>query len=410
VGRDNASGGLGISQQWEVLCPGPLRVSAARPASLPQSAARLPAPAAEPQTPAICGGQAGCTEVNAFAATMVDFRVTALGRDRMVTATVKFRNKTARPLILGFVADAGVAIDDQGNRHLIAGDGAVRGIGLIARNTVDPKFVLQPGEASDGRFELLWRPPTGREIFGTSYTLDLTVREIVPLPANQFRLGREHAIRFNGLSGSTPTPAPAAAAPVTTTSAAPVPAPALPDACGGKPRCYSAGPFVAEVLQVSGSQAAPGAHHVVRFNVRFRNLGNQPLALAYKTTSSRAADNNGRSYTWGRPGTHDTSVQGIGMVEGPRADPSFVLGPGESRNATFGVIRFSPPRNDMLGTAFTYDVVIAQLELMSNGQQIRIAREYSLNFQDLQASSAQAAPANVNESVKKLGEIFRRRK
>ncbi|WP_374575625.1 hypothetical protein [Phenylobacterium sp.] len=27
VGRDNASGGLGISQQWELLCPGPLRVS-----------------------------------------------------------------------------------------------------------------------------------------------------------------------------------------------------------------------------------------------------------------------------------------------------------------------------------------------------------------------------------------------
>lgn len=32
VGRDNASGGLGISQQWEVLCPGPLRLS---PASAP---------------------------------------------------------------------------------------------------------------------------------------------------------------------------------------------------------------------------------------------------------------------------------------------------------------------------------------------------------------------------------------
>lgn len=34
VGRDNASGGLAISQQWEVLCPGPLRVApagAARP-------------------------------------------------------------------------------------------------------------------------------------------------------------------------------------------------------------------------------------------------------------------------------------------------------------------------------------------------------------------------------------------
>ncbi|MFN3523152.1 MAG: hypothetical protein ACK4YQ_12970 [Phenylobacterium sp.] len=38
VGRDNASGGLGISQQWEVLCPGPLKVSAP-----PPSAAAAPA-------------------------------------------------------------------------------------------------------------------------------------------------------------------------------------------------------------------------------------------------------------------------------------------------------------------------------------------------------------------------------
>src|SRR6185295_12591064 len=34
VGRDNASGGLGISQQWEVLCPGPVKAtSAAKPVS-----------------------------------------------------------------------------------------------------------------------------------------------------------------------------------------------------------------------------------------------------------------------------------------------------------------------------------------------------------------------------------------
>jgi hypothetical protein len=32
VGRDNASGGLGISQQWEVLCPGPLKASTSKPA------------------------------------------------------------------------------------------------------------------------------------------------------------------------------------------------------------------------------------------------------------------------------------------------------------------------------------------------------------------------------------------
>ena len=35
VGRDNASGGLGISQQWEVLCPGPVKT--------PQPASTRPA-------------------------------------------------------------------------------------------------------------------------------------------------------------------------------------------------------------------------------------------------------------------------------------------------------------------------------------------------------------------------------
>ncbi len=45
VGRDNASGGLGISQQWEVLCPGPLRATA-RPGPAP--ATRRAAPQSAP--------------------------------------------------------------------------------------------------------------------------------------------------------------------------------------------------------------------------------------------------------------------------------------------------------------------------------------------------------------------------
>jgi hypothetical protein len=418
VGQDNASGGLDIAQQWEVLCPGPLRIAAQRP----------PAPA---PSSSVCAGRPGCAEVGSFAASIVDFRATVQGRDRLVTATVRFQNKTAQPLILGFVADGGVALDDQGNRYLIAGEAAVRGIGLIVRNSVDPKFVLQPGEASDGRFELVWRP-SGREIFGTSYTLDLTIREIVPLPANQFRLGREHAIRFNGLGGAAPHPAPhaapqpavtsmnapaptappAAAAPAPSVETAAAPPPPLPDACGGRPRCYSAGPFAVEVLQVTGSQAAPGGHHVVRFNMRFRNVTNQPIVLAYKATTSKAVDNNGNPYFWGRSGTYDTSFQGIGVIQGSKVDPSFVLRPGETRTATFGVVRFSPPRNAILGSAFTYDLVIGQIELMTNGQQVRVAREYSINFQNLQAGNAQAAApaANVNEAVKRLGDVFRRKK
>ncbi len=45
VGRDNASGGLGISQQWEVLCPGPLKVPqpGKADAGAPKGAANAPA-------------------------------------------------------------------------------------------------------------------------------------------------------------------------------------------------------------------------------------------------------------------------------------------------------------------------------------------------------------------------------
>jgi hypothetical protein len=44
VGRDNASGGLGIAQQWEVLCPGPLKIARAPDAAV--------APPRTPSTPA----------------------------------------------------------------------------------------------------------------------------------------------------------------------------------------------------------------------------------------------------------------------------------------------------------------------------------------------------------------------
>ena len=48
VGRDNASGGLGISQQWEVLCPGPPKSPRAGGAgtTAPQSVPRAQSPSA----------------------------------------------------------------------------------------------------------------------------------------------------------------------------------------------------------------------------------------------------------------------------------------------------------------------------------------------------------------------------
>lgn len=409
------------------LLPAAFALAMAAVPALPQA---RPAPArpqaAQPATQPVCGGRAHCSEVSSFAAMLTDFRITVAGRTRTIIATVQFQNKTARPLILGFVQDAGSAVDDQGNRYVVYGDGAVRGIGLITRNNLDPKFMLQPGEASDARFEMIFRQ--SREILGVMYEIDLTVREIVPIQGNQFQLGREHVIRFSGLqegqARSAPavtsapaaaSPAPAVATPPATaapaTSAAPAPAlPAEADPCAGRERCFSSGPFIAEVVQMTGSQAAPGQHHVVRINLRIRNVSSQPLVLAYKAKTSLATDNYGNPYYWGRAGTYDTSAQGIGTDIGRSVDSSFALRPGESRNATFQIVRYSPPRNSPIGTGFTWDLALSELEVLPNGQQVRNVREHSLSFRDLTArGAAAAAPGSVNESVKKLGDLFKKK-
>jgi hypothetical protein len=155
------------------------------------------------------------------------------------------------------------------------------------------------------------------------------------------------------------------------------------DPCNGVPRCFNAGTFTAEVMQVSATAMTPGArHHSVSFNIRFRNLTDKPMILAYRSASSSALDNYGSGFTWGRPGTHDTSVKGIGMVAGRSVDTQFSLAPGQSRNATFGLIRFNarPP----IGDAWNYDVVIEEIEILP-GQVVRSTRQNSVSFTNLRA-------------------------
>jgi hypothetical protein len=163
-------------------------------------------------------------------------------------------------------------------------------------------------------------------------------------------------------------------------------APSAPkDPCEGAPRCYNAGAFTAEVMQVSPTAMTGGArHHMVSINIRFRNVSDKPVILAYQSGSSSARDNFGNAFTWGRPGTHDTSVKGIGMVAGRSADTQFSLAPGQSRSATFGIIRFNakPP----IGNAWNYDVVIEEIEIQP-GQVVRSVRQNSVTFSNLTAGT-----------------------
>jgi hypothetical protein len=208
------------------------------------------------------------------------------------------------------------------------------------------------------------------------------------------------------------TPASQAAEPAVASAPSAV---ATKDPCSGVPRCYNAGTFIAEVTQVTGTAMTGGARHqVVSINIRFRNVTDKPAILAYKSASSAATDNFGNAFTWGRPGSHDTSVKGIGMVAGRSVDTQFSLAPGQSRNATFGIIRFNaaPP----IGDAWNYDVVIEEIEVLP-GQVVRSARQNSVSFQHLRAgtfpSVASAGGAPTGDAVdvaNKVMDLFDRMK
>lgn len=327
-------------------------------------------------------------------------------------ATVRFQNKANRPLVLGYVQESGIITDDQGNRYVVYGNGSVRGIGEISRSTFDPKFVLQPGESSDARFEFVWRPSSANQIIGTAFQIDLAIREIDPVTGNQFRLGREHALHFRGLGETAITAGAASAmtAPSRASSPAATQAPAEPaaaasapvaDACGAMPRCHSAGPFVAELAQLTASKVGNFNDHVLRMQVRFRNVTPQPLILGYRATSGVAIDNYGNRYAWGRPGTHDLSASGIGTVESIKADPQFVLNPGESRSATFQLIRYRPGQSP-IGTVFTYDLTLEQLEVLP-GNQVRSLRQYAVGFKDLTAATGDAVQATRDAAAQDVG-------
>lgn len=349
--------------------------------------ASVPAPAAD-----ACRGEPNCMATRSFVAKVTSVRTSTQGNQHLVSATVQFENTSGKPLALGYVRDSGVAIDGGGNRYAIVAPGGVRAIGEVSGSTFDAKFTLQAGEAADARFEFASAAGAAKPGAQPAFDIELAVREIVPASGAPQRLGAEYALQFAPSSGS----ASAASAP-TTAPPAPVAAavPAAPvDPCGGSPRCFSAGTFVAEIMQVTASAMPAGARNQsLAFNVRFRNVSSQPVILAYRSTTSSATDNFGNPFYWGRAGTHDTSVKGIGIITGRGVDTQFSLAPGQSRNATFGLTRYNaaPP----IGNAWTWDVVIDEVEILP-GQVVRSARQNSLNFTNLSAGSfAGVTPAGV---------------
>jgi hypothetical protein len=183
----------GLTAAQTVLMPILRAQAGTAAASAP--AATAPAPTAPP---AVCGSTPNCAESNDFAAMITNFRTSDLRGYKMLDVIVRFRNKTANPLVLGYVQGSGGAVDEKGNRYSVFGANGVRGIGQINGNSFDPKFTLPAGGVGDAQFELAWYP--GQEIYGFTFMLDLTVDEINSYQGNQHSLGGEFPLHFEGLT------------------------------------------------------------------------------------------------------------------------------------------------------------------------------------------------------------------
>ena len=155
---------------------------------------------AAPVQSSLCANRPLCYEATDFVATVTEFR-TSTDRygNKVIDAMMHFQNKTNQPISLGYVDGSGSAIDDLGNRlGLNTYNGGVRGMGVVAGNNMDPKFTLSAGGGGDARFEMYWSPRN--QLSGVTYEMEMSLREMVRVEGNQWTLGDESLIHYQGLS------------------------------------------------------------------------------------------------------------------------------------------------------------------------------------------------------------------
>jgi hypothetical protein len=369
----------------------------------------------------MCPGQPLCRDAGKFSATITEFRVSPnTTGNRPVYVTVRFTNKAAQPLTLGYVDGTAAAYDDRGNKYQLQNTQTLQGMGRIERHRFDPKFTLGPGESSDARLEVNFYARS--VIVGTEFDFEMSVREIDPVPGNQYRLGREHALSWqhlkSGVRGSAP---PAASAPAQAVVAGATGAPAqagspiaAADPCLGVPNCAASGQVLAKI--VGATPSTKGTNHHLMIRIAFQNVGSTPLIINYKQDTGKAVDERGGEYVV--DSRDRNSVQGIPISTRDRASSQFTLQPGESRTAAFDFRRYTG--TVPAGTRLNPSIAVEQYELLPSNQ-LRLEREHALSFGELgggagalpssagaSAATVSGEPADAVKALRDLRDLFKK--
>lgn len=351
-----------------------------------------------------CLGGAHCLQEPSFVATVTDLHesvTSSLDPARVITVSLRFRNTTSEPLILAYGNPRPTVTDDRGNHYVLTHYGR-GGPGIVDEDVgmVDPSFVVKPGESRDGTLEFSWKPRGA--MVGRSFALNFVVAEGEP-NGDQWIPGRVNALEFKGFDEpplpavATPAVEAVATRPVDNATSSSVSAPAATaansNACGNRPNCFSAEYFTAEITRVSNP---PAGFREVQFTVRFVNRAPRPLVLAYRPKSTIVLDDQGNRYAPNLPGM--TEVSAMGVDQGPRTEPIFVLQPGEAREATYTTgLR---PGAKSIGDNYRVQLFINVFEF-SPDQQLQELSWARLDFRDVSMSRWQKLRGALDPGTKR---------
>jgi hypothetical protein len=155
---------------------------------------------------------------------------------------------------------------------------------------------------------------------------------------------------------------------------------------------FNAQSFKVTIEQVTDSTM--GNYDVVRLNLRFENLTDHTLLLAFHARTSILADDFGNTYYGAKAGDGpDTSVTGMGTDSDGKTESRFPLEPKQADSATFQVWghRAANQRHPL----FHYDVTIDEID---GNDQKRVLRQRAIYFGDFAVRSLN--PAHVSRISK----------